>query len=280
MKTQTCKATAASALVVALGALMPGLASAQSLQPLPAAGTWRYSASLYMYLPDVGGSTSFPTSSGGGPVNVGIDQILDKLQFTFMGTLGAHNGRWGVFTDFIYLNMGDNKTVSRDFTIGGAGLPAGSTAQVNSDFRGTIWTLAGEYRTMATPTVTMDVLGGARMLQLKETIDWSVTGNLGGIPVRDRSGSFEESKTIWDAIVGVRGRYALGSGGRWSVPFYLDVGTGESQLTWQAAGGIAYAYSWGELTAMWRYLAYDMKSGRTIQDLNFSGPMLGAVFRF
>ena len=61
---------------------------------------------------------------------------------------------------------------------------------------------------------------------------------------------------------------------------YLDLGAGESELTWQAAAGISYAYEWGELTAMWRYLAYEMKPGNSMKDLNFSGPMFGATFRW
>lgn len=56
--------------------------------------------------------------------------------------------------------------------------------------------------------------------------------------------------------------------------------SGESRLTWQVVGGISYAYAWGELSAMWRYLAYDMKSGGAVKDLDFSGPMLGATFRW
>jgi hypothetical protein len=60
----------------------------------------------------------------------------------------------------------------------------------------------------------------------------------------------------------------------------VDVGTGESKLTWQAAGGLGYAFSWGEVSLLWRYLAYDFKSGNPQQELNFNGPMLGATFAF
>ena len=85
---------------------------------------------------------------------------------------------------------------------------------------------------------------------------------------------------MWDGIVGVKGRYAVGSNGRWSLPFYFDAGTGQSKLTWQAAAGVSYAYPWGELTAMWRYLSYDMKSGAPIDNLHFNGPMVGATVRW
>ena len=85
---------------------------------------------------------------------------------------------------------------------------------------------------------------------------------------------------VWDAIVGVKGRYAFGTDMKWSVPFYLDVGAGQSDRTTQAAIGIAYQFHWGELGAMWRYLDYNMKSGKQIQDVNLSGPMIGAAWRW
>ena len=90
----------------------------------------------------------------------------------------------------------------------------------------------------------------------------------------------ETTQNIFDGIVGVKGRVALGAPGSWYVPFYLDVGAGESKLTWQAATGISYAFKWGEVSALWRYLSYDMKSGKGLQDLSFSGPMVGATWRW
>ena len=55
------------------------------------------------------------------------------------------------------------------------------------------------------------------------------------------------------------------------MPYYVDVGTGDSDLTWQAIGGIGYAFSWGEVLAAWRYIDYKF-NGNKIQDINFNGP--------
>ena len=38
-----------------------------------------------------------------------------------MGTAGAHNGTWGVFTDVVYLKFQASESASRDFTIGNVG---------------------------------------------------------------------------------------------------------------------------------------------------------------
>ena len=66
----------------------------------------------------------------------------------------------------------------------------------------------------------------------------------------------------------------------WVVPYYVDVGTGESKFTWQANAGVGYCFDWGALVASWRYLSYDFKSGGHIDSLSFSGPLIGVAFKF
>lgn len=50
-----------------------------------------------MWLPHIGGSTTFPAGTGSS-INVDASQILDTLKFTFMGTFEAQKGRWGVYS--------------------------------------------------------------------------------------------------------------------------------------------------------------------------------------
>ena len=268
----------AGALAVAGIALLPSLAAAQSSEAASLPSAWRYGVSLYLYLPTVKGTSSFPADSNGTPI--GTDgKLSDSLEFTMMGSLDAHNGRWGVFTDFLYLNLGSNKQQTRDFTIGGAEIPVGTTADLDWTFKGTIWTIAGQYRVFADPAATIDALAGVRWFDVRTTTRWSISGNLGPILPAGRTGSNESDASLFDGIVGAKGRLALGASD-WSVPFYVDVGTGESKLTWQVAGGISYGFKWGEISALYRYLSYDMKSGRDLKDITFTGPMLGATLRW
>ena len=60
----------------------------------------------------------------------------------------------------------------------------------------------------------------------------------------------------------------------------LDVGTGDSDLTWQAMLGAGYAFDWGDLVAVWRYLDYDMPSGDLVENLDANGPAIGVTFKF
>ena len=270
-----------TAAVCAIVALTPAAAIAQTTQAAPAPGAWRYAASVYLYLPSVGGSTSYPTEGNGTPINISGEDILDHLKFTVMGSFDAHNGVWGVFTDLVYLNFAGTKSNSRDFTIGRIGLPANTTANLDWDLKGWAWTLAGEYRVpLPDPAWSVDVLAGARLFDLRTQLRWDISGSIGPLDPVARAGTAEVRDSVWNGIVGVKGRYVFGGNRQWAVPFYLDVGTGESKYTVQAASGLSYAFQWGELNALYRYLGYKNKSGKAINDVNFSGPQVGAVFRW
>ena len=265
-----------------LSALVPSTGFAQvAPTSLPIQGSgWHYTASIYGYLPSVDGTSSFPADGQGTRLNLDASKILDKLKVFAMGTVGAHNGTWGMFTDVIYLKFEASESASRDFTIGNGGLPADASAGFDWELRGTAWTVAGEYRVASAPSFTVDVLAGARLLDTRQHLRWNISGSLGSLDPLARSGESQTSQSTWDAIIGVKGRYAFGQERQWSLPFYLDVGAGESQSTVQAAAGLAYQFGWGEITGMWRYLRYDMKSSSDLQDVRFSGPLIGATFRW
>jgi len=275
----------ASSVVAAaafLGALAPSTGFAQvAPTSLPVQGSaWHYTASIYAYVPSVSATSSFPADGAGTRLNLDGSKILDKLKVFAMGTAGAHNGTWGVFTDIVYLKFEASESASRDFTIGNAGLPADASAGFDWNLRGTAWTLAGEYRVASAPSFTVDVLAGTRLLDTRQHLRWNISGSIGSLDPLARSGEAQTSQSTWDAIVGVKGRYAFGQDRQWAVPFYLDAGAGESQYTVQAAAGLAYQFGWGEVTAMWRYLRYDLKSSSDLQDVRFSGPLIGATFRW
>ena len=276
-KNKAGKATGFALSLVAAAALaaIPAAAQAQSGSTQPEG--WRTAVTLYGWFPSFGGESSFPTV--GNPINVDADKVIDSLKFVFMGTLDVHNGRWGAFTDLVYMDVGGGKSNTRDFSIGTGGVPAGISADLNLDLKAWVWTLAGEYRVVSSPAMTMDVLAGARMLDVTQTLNYTLYGNVGGVNIPGRGRDIETSETNWDAVIGVKGRYAFGQNREWFVPYYLDVGTGESDLTWQGAVGLGYAFKWGEVLAMYRYLDYNL-DGKVIKDLNAGGPLVGVTFRF
>ncbi|MEJ8810537.1 hypothetical protein WKW77_05610 [Variovorax ureilyticus] len=268
---------ASSAIAASLLAWIPAFA-ADTLDTALPADEWRFEASLYGYLPKLHGTTSFPGFASN--VTVDTSAIIDHLKFTFMGTLEARRGSWGAFTDILYVDLGGSKQLIRGFGLGDFGLPAGAFASGSLDMKATLWTLAGTYRAIAQPGATLDVLFGVRLLDIRQTLDWQLAGNVATVAPPLRGGERETSQSNWDGIVGIKGRVALSGDRRWFLPYYLDVGTGQSDSTWQAMTGIGYAFQWGDVIAGWRYLDYRMKSGRPIQDIGLSGGLLAVTMRW
>lgn len=266
-------------LTTAGAALIPVIGQAQSAAP--AGDRWQTGLSIYGFFPSMGGTTSFPTlpSTPSPGINVDASTILENLKMTFMGSLELHNGKWGAYTDLLYVNVGSSKSGTRDFQVDGR--PVDLTGNLNLDVKMVGWTLAGQYR-LATgdPALTADLLAGTRVLSVKNTLGWSFAGAAGSNPLVGRSGSTEVEDSFWDAIIGIKGRYAFGAERQWFVPYYLDIGTGQTKLTYQIATGIGYKFGWGEMAATWRYISYDMKSGKPVESVTFNGPQIGATWRW
>lgn len=265
-----------------------GLASAcilAAMAPVSAhaattADDWQWNATVYLWLPSLGGETAFPPDGDGPSIDVSADAILDSLNFAFMGAFEGRRGPWAFATDVIYLDLGASKKATRDFGIGQAEIPASVSADLRLDLTGWLWTLTGSYAVVQQENFSMNVLAGARMLDLQEDLRWNINGDISTLPVVDRSGSSGVKDTQWDAIVGVKGRATFGADRQWFVPYYLDVGAGDSDLTWQGMAGLGYSFDSIDVIGVWRYLDYDFGDSTPLKSLDFNGPALGVTFRF
>ena len=169
MKLSSSLRGAMTALFIAAGALLPTVGNAQSAPPGGLAEKWMFTATLYGWVPTIDGTVNFPGDRGSTGIHASMSDVLNHLRMTFQGTLDVHNGRWGMFTDVVYVDVGGVKSHERDFSIGNIGIPATATADLDLTIKALVWTLAGEYRIASDPAWTVDVLGGARMLQMKPT---------------------------------------------------------------------------------------------------------------
>lgn len=265
----------AAMTLCATAVLSPAAAGAQSTE------AWQFGASVYGWFPSVTGSTTFPPppgSEGGSGITVDAADVIGDLKFVFMGSFEARKGRWGGFTDFIYMDLSDTKSRTRDLLLGSQQVPSDVSADLEYDLKSAVWTLAGEYRAVAEPGLEVDTFLGARMIDVEQKVDFSLSGNIGSIALTDRSGSRKANLKHWDGIVGVKGRFSFGANREWFVPYYADVGAGQSDLTYQLMAGIGYALQWGEMVAQWRYLDYDF--GKAIDKLSFNGPAIAVHFRW
>ena len=246
---------------------------------------WTFAITPYLWLPNIDGTLkySMPPGGGGRPeVEVGPNDYLEALNMVMMISGEARKGRWSLFTDFIYLEFSNEESAVKSINFGGTQVSSSANVSTDSSLRGAAWTLGAGYAVLPGRPVDLDVFGGLRYFGLEASTDWqlslAVTGPGGG-QTFPRTGSISEREDLWDGIVGVKGRFWLGKS-NWSVPYYLDVGTGSSSLTWQGMLGIAYSYKWFGATLVYRHLYYDMKGDNLVQDMRFSGPAFGATFRF
>lgn len=189
-----------------------------------------------------------------------------------MGAFEGHKGKWGFLTEFIYLDITADNLI--DVEIPGGPGPIEGNADANLDMQTLVLHFAGTYNLMASNGSRLDVLGGVRYLDLDMGLRLDID-TPGGVVGREVS----QSGDVWDAIVGVKGNFTFAK--RWYIPYYADIGIGDSDFTWQAIGGISFrAASWVDVALVYRYLEWDFESGSLVDDLNFSGPTLGAIFRF
>ena len=263
-------------------AIFSGPAQAQSAAP---ADQWTFSITPYLWLPNINGTLkySIPPGAGGSPeVEAGPNDYLQNLQSVILIAGEVRKDRWSVFTDLIYLDFADEKSSVKAIDFGGSLVSSSLNIATSSSFRGTAWTLGTGYAVETGHVVTLDVFGGLRYFGLEASTDWQLQGVITGPgPGQSfpRTGGISEKLALWDGIVGVRGRIPLG-GSHWSIPYYLDLGAGSSNWTWQGLLGIDYSFNWGGVTLAYRNLYYDQKDDKLLQDLRFSGPAIGVTFRF
>lgn len=124
-------------------------------------------------MPDLDGKTAFQTGAGNASTGISGKTIIRHLDFTSMVSFEANKGRLGFLADYIYLNLGAPRSNPGSVTAGGAVLPPGAGSNLHLDVKGSLGLLAMSYRMGTTPRATMDLVGGARLIYLKERLDWA-----------------------------------------------------------------------------------------------------------
>ncbi len=195
----------------------------------------------------------------------------------------VRKGRWAVFTDFMYIDFSNEDSEVKSIDVTGR-LPVSSSidAGTDSSLKGALWTLGGSYGVLQGALGRLELLAGLRYFGLEISTDWELTTTVSGpgeSQVFPRSGSVKDTEDLWDGIIGLRGRLNLGHS-RFYVPYYFDVGTGSSKVTWQGIIGLGYGFKWVDILLDYRHLYYEQDSDELVQDLSFSGPAIGLTIKF
>lgn len=87
---------------------------------------------------------------------------------------------------------------------------------------------------------------------------------------------------LYLAVVGASPAFAQSESSTQKDQYYADIGAGDSEFTWQVSAGVLYRASDAlDVALVYRHLEWDIDdSARVVDDLEFSGPALGVVFRW
>jgi hypothetical protein len=244
----------------------------------------------YVWLPTVSAGLNYSLpSSFGGSANVKADpgDYTGELNFAAAFAATARYDRFSLLTDFMYVSAtaGSSRVESANL-IGVGGNPISSSVNIggSSTLETTLWTLAGGYTVASGSWGILDVLAGFRYLGVDTKTDYNLAitltgprGNAG--PSFGGAGRLSGRSDIWNGIIGVRGRLNIADSG-FFVPYYLDLGVGDSNFTWQGFTGIGYQRGWAGVQLGWRYMSYDQGGGALLRDMTMSGAYLAVNFSF
>ena len=102
---------------------------------------------------------------------------------------------------------------------------------------------------------------------------------LGGGQTFATSGTLTEDAEVWNGVGGVRGKINLGAS-NWYIPYYADVGAGDSELTWQLFTALGYSFNKWEVGLGYRHLVFEADDDSIVDNISMSGPIIGASYNF
>ncbi|WP_428423423.1 hypothetical protein [Pararhizobium sp.] len=257
-----------SIALASLLSLSPSTRAADAIVPLPllpgynseADPGWHFSASPYLWAAGVDGTVGqfgLPPAS----LDSKFSNIINELDFAFMGMVEGRNDRFSIFSDVIYTKISMSDASPKGILTQNIGV----TSQTFTGFFG------GGYSVLANGRDHLDVIAGARVWYASTELSLQ-GGPLNGI-------SRTDSATWVNAVAGVRGTYFL------SDALYLtgwgNVGAGQAKLDWDVAAAVGYQIK-DSLSAVagYRALGVNYSHDGFVFDVVQQGPILGLVYHF
>ena len=269
-------ATGCSLLALAL-VTMPRIAGAADDDD------WQFDVTPYLWIPNIKVDLRyFDDLPPGGSTSASVQAGPRQLDGVLLLDMAARKGDWSLHGDVIYLGY----TIDSEFTQvnGGNGdvvlVPRTVDLGTRTKIEATLVQLALGYSLVRTPVATADVFTGLRYVDISGRVHWDFSQDITGTDFTfEGSGEINARGSYLDGVVGLRGRRNIGDE-QWFLLYYVDVGAGESELTWQANLGAGYAFGWGDVVLAYRYLNYDENSNEFLQEMRMKGPIIGVSFHF
>lgn len=245
---------------LALAAGLPVAASDSSNQE-----DWQYGADIYLW----GTELESKVAATGQDIDISLDDILDNLDFTIMGGIGAKKGKLMLYTDFIYMKVEDSEKGSYTGRDGFVSVDGKLSVELES------WVVQPmvAYTVYDSPKVSIDLAAGARYLWVEASSKLKISD-----PRRTLEGKITESDNFLDGVVGIRSTFNLSD--KWDAVVYVDGGGGDSDGTWQGLVGFNYQFDKVQGIFGYRYLKWNFDDKVALDDLEISGPYAGVKFAF
>jgi len=202
---------------------------------------------------------------------VDFSDLLDKTDMAGMVHFEGRNGKGGFFVDALFMALSDERTTAPP-----PPLPGG--AQIDAELNqfiaegGGFWRLGGGES-------GLDILFGVRAMGIDSEVDITFPSPS---TTKVTTGSDE---TFIDGFVGAR--YSHPIGGKWDWALRGDVGTGDTDVTWNAVGTVGVRFGdTGKYSLRFGYRQMEMDfenddSGAKIEtDITFSGAIAGFVIKW
>ncbi len=249
----------------ALTALVTGQALAADAITDEAASDWTFTGAAYLWAAGIDGQAGvfgLPVQD----VELSFSDILENLEFAFMGIGEARNGRFSLGMDLTYTKLG--MTVEN---------PREDAVPIDSiDVDTTIWMVTGfgSYSIVDDEALRVDLIGGARY--------WSVNNEFevsGAAPPGGRT--FDDGGDWIDPLAGVKLRLSVSENvyvTSWGMIGGFGVG---SDLMWDVMAGAGYSFTdHFDVFAGYRAVSVDYSSDGFVYDMVQQGPVMAGVFRF
>jgi hypothetical protein len=241
-------------------------ASLVALPQLAAAEDWEWTVVPYLWGAATEVDVTLPSGEDVGS-ELDFSGLLDKLDFAAQVHFEGRRDQLGFFADVTYLGTSDD-TLTPPRPI----LPGGATVETDAD----TWLVeGGGFFRLSGDTLGLDLLLGVRMVDLDLSIDIT--------PPEPLEGDFSSStsSTLYDGFVGLR--YTTDFAGNWLFSLRGDVGTGDTDLSYNFAGTVGYRFGednrFGVLLG-YRHLVLELKDNGFEVDQTMSGPQLGFLAQF
>jgi hypothetical protein len=202
-----------------------------------------------------------------------FQDLLDKTEIAGMFHFEGQCEHAGFLVDALYLDLGSDQT-----TTARPPLPGGTQTTIGVTIG--IYEAAGFYRPGG-KAHGLDVIFGARMYDYRTRLQATFP------PPISTTTSRGTDKNLIDAFAGVR--YLVPIGKRWDFVGRADVGTGGSDLSWNAIASFGVRLGKTDLFNLrmgWRYMELDVTNDggplnlEVENNMTLNGPILGFAMKF